>query len=47
MHAAYSDLAQRVTRVEDRLDELGAGIGMIIGQLAALEPKDPAPPQEE
>ena len=35
--AAYADLAQRLTRVEDRLDELAAGIGMIIGQLAALE----------
>ena len=40
MHAAYADLAQHLTRVEDRLDELADSLRMLIGQLAALEPKD-------
>jgi hypothetical protein len=35
--AAYADVAQRLTRVEDRLDEMTDSRRMILGQLAALE----------
>ena len=35
--AAYADVAQRLTRVEDRLDEMADRLRMILGQLAALE----------
>jgi hypothetical protein len=38
--AAYADLAQRLTRVEDRLDEMADSLRMILGQLAALERQD-------
>jgi hypothetical protein len=38
--AAYADLAQRLTRVEDRLDEIADSLRMILGQLAALERQD-------
>jgi hypothetical protein len=38
--AAYVDLAQRLTRVEDRIKELADSMRMLIGQLAALEPQD-------
>jgi hypothetical protein len=44
MHAAYADLAQRIARVDERLDELEASMSllhtkmeMLIGQLAAQE----------
>ncbi len=43
-HAAYADLAQRLTRVDERLDDLETSMSllhtkmeMIIGQLAAVE----------
>jgi hypothetical protein len=45
MWAAYADLAQRLVRVEDRLDEITDSLRMIIGQLAALERQDPEPPK--
>jgi hypothetical protein len=38
--AAYADLAQRLGRVEDRIDEMADSLRMIIGQLAALERQD-------
>src|SRR5215831_655008 len=38
--AAYADLAQRLTRVEERLDEMADSLRMILGQLAALERQD-------
>jgi chromosome segregation ATPase len=38
--AAYADLAQRLARVEDRLDEMADSLRMILGQLAALERQD-------
>jgi chromosome segregation ATPase len=38
--AAYADLAQRLTRVEDRLDDMADSLRMILGQLAALERQD-------
>jgi len=48
-HAAYADLAGRLARVEDLLEELGASLSllhtkmeMIIGQLAAAERQDRA-----
>jgi hypothetical protein len=49
MHAAYADLAQRLARVEETLEELGASMSLlhtkmetIIGQLAAYEHQDRA-----
>jgi hypothetical protein len=41
--AAYADVAQRLTRVEDRLDEMADSLRMILGQLAALERQDRTP----
>jgi hypothetical protein len=41
--AAYADLAQRLARVEDRLDEMADSLRMILGQLAALERQDREP----
>ena len=48
-HAAYADLASRLARVEDLLEELGASMSLlhtkmetIIGQLAAAERQDHA-----
>src|SRR5262249_29452333 len=38
--AAYAALAQRLTRVEDRLDAMGDSLRMMLGQLAALECQD-------
>jgi chromosome segregation ATPase len=38
--AAYADLAQRLARVEDRLDEMADSLRMILGQLAAYERQD-------
>ena len=43
MHAAYADLAGRLARVEDRLDEMADSLRMILGQLAALERQDREP----
>jgi hypothetical protein len=37
---AYADLAQRMARVEDRLDEMADSLRMILGQLAAIERQD-------
>jgi hypothetical protein len=49
IHAAYADLAGRLARVEDLLEELGASMSLlhtkmetIIGQLAAYERQDRA-----
>jgi hypothetical protein len=49
MHAAYADLAQRLARVEDLLEDLGASMSLlhtkmetIIGQLAIDERQDRA-----
>jgi chromosome segregation ATPase len=44
--AAYADLAQRLTRVEDRLDEMADSLRMILGQLAVLERQDRETEQE-
>lgn len=52
MHAAYADLAQRLARVEGRLEELGDSMSllhtkmeMIIGQLAIHERLDRGEPR--
>jgi hypothetical protein len=45
--AAYADLAQRRTRVEDRLDEMADSLRMMLGQLAALERQDDQEPSAE
>ncbi|SRR5229473_6158324 len=49
MHGAYADLAQRLARVEDLLEDLGASMSLlhtkmetIIGQLAVSERQDRA-----
>ena len=43
VQAAYADLASRLARVEDRLDEMADSLRMILGQLAALERQDREP----
>jgi hypothetical protein len=44
--AAYADVAQRLTRVEDRLAEMADSLRMMLGQQAALECQDHVPSKE-